>query len=469
MERHVTSGFGSAVDFPRISTPTETETTTETVHRVTMDIANYVRLLEEENRNLKSELFALRTTVALLPPAPQARSLPVTGVRPQYSMEGGHGGGGHVGGDQEASLQRTGLNSGSGMRDQSAEAATPYNKLLKALYPAINSMHPRQRGITDASVRGFLSAHLDVVHEVNGRPAVPKHLESCFIAWFVAQNDKEQEKLVSGTTSAAQEDQARTTSAAQKDQAGGTAKGEKEAAVPAETVAVAWTDFIRYKLPDMELTAAHCVFTKKFCEAHNLVNIRVRSRSGQYTQAIPVNLTDVYLAEFTARYGTNTPTSSETSSSSSGTPFSAASSLTSSPTSSPTSSSISSPGISAVTLSRPLKRQRGASNVTGSYWTEAVKAYDPAWFQGLQGTERERIRGKLQALLIQEGCWKGSFYVPAHLYHTFMQEVAHFRNNMERAPGLEAGKASDRNGGDVGWEEEVVGEGSVIVPCDVST
>jgi hypothetical protein len=427
-----------------------------------MDVANYIRLLEEENRNLKNELFALRATISLLPPSSEiaqplsALNQPAQNViAPTFHVSAPA-----VGPATEPAVNNTHV-PGSAIGD--VPGIVPYNKLLKSLYPAINSMHPRQRETTDASVRGFLSAHMGEVPEINGRPAVPKELAQHFIAWFVSQNDQEQDKVAlrgsvrpdlgHGVPSS----ELRSRLGAKGASRGSSGPGRKVSGKDgpgkgndAAVAAVAWTDFIRYKLPGMELRATHCSFTKKFCTDHRATDLIVRAQSGQMTQAIPVHLADSYLAAFVARYKTNEGEGESCAESSSDYSPQSSSSL------------------------RTAKRIRSASTTTGSYWTDTARVYDRAWFDSLEKTERERLRGKLQNILMENNCWNGGFYVPAHLQHVFMSEIAHFRRspltgegnaetNVREGEGQRGGVREQAAGGEgQEEEEEVVQEGSVI-------
>jgi hypothetical protein len=193
-----------------------------------VDLANYIRLLEKENKGLRAEVVLLR-----------------------YAA--------HKAGPVAPPTQTT-------SRASSHVGPTPYHKLLQPFYPSIISMPSHQREKVEAAVRGFVSAHVEVVPEVCGRPAIPKVLEKPFMSWFAAQK-----QLVSMG--------------------------------PSTPAVIAWTDLVRKRLPGIPLAGIHSTFTKSFCAQRGLEGFKVRALSGQITQAIPSEYVATYLEMFLARHG----------------------------------------------------------------------------------------------------------------------------------------------------------------------
>jgi len=380
-----------------------------------MDLNNYIRLLEDENRRLKERLtlsqesppvrtapaetlpvayvgppLTGRTAVAGPPPiiatAPVVPSDPPIPTVPVVS----------------AVTTAPSAVDVNGKQKGPADPPLPYQAVLKPHYPGLGLMHPRQQEKVEAAVRGYLLSRLPSVPVVGKHPAVPPELHGEFLYWFAKYNEAEniRKEAERGRREA---------------ETGGGEPGSSGSAAPTVGRLLAWTDLIRSVIPGITLLPKHSTFTSVFCSKRGCKQM-TNASSGMVTMGIPEQLVGTYVEEFKSTY---LPLSCED-------------------------SPVSDAGDGDY---RPRKRVRTRDGAEKRvYWTDLIKQWDGPWYDSLGSGQRLRLREAVREYLRIEVGEEAGLKVPETHWEGLRRHFLEIKPTVTAVPA---------------WEEEVVSEGQV--------
>lgn len=249
-----------------------------------MDINNYIRLLEAENKRLEEvntrllqENEALRKEVRT---DRREQSLPLP--------QNGHSS------DATCSVVPATPESQS-TSNATAQFSLPFSQVLSPHFAGFSQLRPAQRKEIASAVRAFLVTKLVKLEEGNGEPAVPKHLEKDFLEWFAIYNEAENNRVTAAEKrSRAQNPNPKRGSSPSREDGSSDGNGS-------EVVVTPWTDLVRSHHPGATIGPRQSQFAKDF-RLQKKITTTGRCTTGQIIMGIPPEYETVFLEAFRERF-----------------------------------------------------------------------------------------------------------------------------------------------------------------------
>jgi hypothetical protein len=439
-----------------------------------MDVSNYIRLLEAENKRLEEvNAHLLQDNEALR----------------QGAAENGKSNG-------ETDCAMAPEVGSQGTPRAETQSSLPFSQLLTPHFAGLSQMRPAQRKEIASAVRAFLITKSVKLVEENGEPAVPKYLEKDFIEWFAMYNESENNRV--------REAEKRTNALKRQPSSSSPEEGAKSSETLLSIGAVPWTDLVRRYHPGAQFGPRHSQFAKGF-RSEKKITTTARCSTGQIILGIPPEHEAVFLAAFRDRFlstgegeggspepdeqdasndadyqprkrkRSNSKSKTATSDAPDSTVNRGPSGVTPAAKSMPWTAELPETALQPVvgalgeaatdnhmqgvesTLKLPtpyagaqtatcslspfvdttpsLTPPLGSGTQKRAYWTYLVKRWFPGYHESASESEQKRLRELTRTFLISKMGFDGGLYVPESLYPAFKGELdAYRRINLVSTP-----------------------------------